>query len=64
MQLDIDGNNDLDPLSDGLLGLRYLFGFTGATLTTVAVVQPCIRCNAAEILPYLDDLKTLPPNPI
>ena len=63
-QLDIDGNNDLDPLTDGLLGLRYLFGFTGTVLTTGAVGPRCSRCSAAQIVPYLDDLTTLPPDPI
>jgi hypothetical protein len=63
-QLDIDGNNDLDPLTDGLLCLRYLFGFTGTVLTSGAVGPGCSRCSAAQIVPHLDDLKTLPPNPI
>ena len=31
--LDIDGNGATAALTDGLLVLRYLFGFTGATLT-------------------------------
>ena len=28
---DIDGDGQSDPLTDGLLLLRYLFGFTGAS---------------------------------
>ena len=31
--LDVDGNGLLDPLTDGLLILRDLFGFTGTSLT-------------------------------
>ena len=35
--LDIDGNGSVEPLTDGLLVLRYLFGFRGATLITGAI---------------------------
>ena len=54
--LDIDGNGDVAPLSDGLLVLRYLFGFTGTTLTGGAVANDCTRCNAAAIEPYIQSL--------
>ena len=54
VQLDIDGDGETEPLTDGLLALRWLFGFTGATLTTGAVdLSDCTRCNAAMIEPYL-----------
>jgi hypothetical protein len=56
LDLDIDGNSALEPLSDGLLALRWLFGFTGPTLTTGAVGMNCTRCNAAAIEPYLATL--------
>ena len=35
--LDVDGNGATAPLTDGLLVLRFLFGFTGSTLTAGAV---------------------------
>jgi hypothetical protein len=54
--LDVDGNGTIEPLTDGLLLLRYLFGFTGATLTTGAVGGGCTRCDAAAIDSYLDGL--------
>ena len=55
--LDIDGDGELEPLTDGLLVLRWLFGFTGTTLVTGAVDQgDCARCNAGQIEPYLDGL--------
>jgi hypothetical protein len=54
--LDIDKNNALAPLTDGLLVLRYLFGFTGSTLTSSAVGPACGRCDAAAIMPYLQSL--------
>jgi hypothetical protein len=55
--LDIDGGGGpLGPLTDGLLVLRYLFGFRGSTLTNNAVGDPCSRCDAAMIEPYLASL--------
>ena len=51
--LDVDGNGTLDPLTDGLLELRGLFGFTGATLTTGAVGGMCTRCDATAISSYI-----------
>ena len=54
--LDIDGNTTLGPLTDGLLVLRFMFGFTGATLTTGAIGGGCSRCDAAAIESYLQGL--------
>lgn len=52
--LDIDADGDTDPLTDGLLVLRYLFGFTGAALVSGAVdLVHCTRCNAPTIESYL-----------
>jgi hypothetical protein len=51
--LDVDGNGAVDPLTDGLLGLRYMFGFRGATLITGAVGAGCTRCTAPAIETYL-----------
>lgn len=55
--LDVDGNGATDALTDGLLVLRFLFGFNGATLTTGAVGAGCTRCDAAAIVPYLESLR-------
>jgi hypothetical protein len=59
--LDIDGNGVIDPMTDGLLALRYLFGFTGDVLVADAVAGNCTRCGASaieshivSILPLLD----------
>ena len=52
-QLDIDGNGSTDPLTDGLLALRFLFGFTDATLTAGAIGVGCSRCDAPSIEAYL-----------
>ena len=55
--LDIDDSGETDPLSDGLLVLRDLFGFGGATLVAGATEDDCMRCEADEIEVYLDTLK-------
>ena len=53
--LDVDGSGQSTPLSDGLLVIRYLFGFTGNTLTGGAVDEAnCTRCTSQEIVDYLD----------
>jgi hypothetical protein len=56
-QLDIDGNGAFAALTDGLLILRYLFSFRGATLITGAVdTGGCTRCTAPTIEGYLAGL--------
>jgi hypothetical protein len=54
--LDIDGDGELIALTDGVLLLRYLFGFTGDALTTGALAPDCTRCDAAAIVSYLQTL--------
>jgi hypothetical protein len=55
--LDIDGSGSITPLTDGLLVLRFLFGFTGTTLTSGAVdLTACSRCNSSAIEAYLKTL--------
>ena len=51
--LDVDGDGSTDALTDGLLTLRYHFGFTGATLVNNAVSPGCSRCTPRAILAYL-----------
>ena len=46
---DIDDDGDVTALTDGLLLLRYLFGFTGQTLTEGAVSSTANRIAAATI---------------
>ena len=36
-QLDIDGDGESKPLTDGLLLIRYLFGFSGDSLVSGAI---------------------------
>ncbi|MEE3278586.1 MAG: hypothetical protein VX211_02230, partial [Pseudomonadota bacterium] len=47
--LDIDGDGRVDTLTDGLLILRYLFGFQGSTLIDGALGDAAIRTTAADI---------------
>ena len=55
--LDIDGDGECEALTDGLLGLRYLFGFRGSVLITGAVdLANCTRCDAPSIEAYLAGL--------
>jgi hypothetical protein len=54
--LDVDGDGSAQPLSDGILLLRYWFGFRGQVLVTGAVDAGCTRCDAAAIEPYLASL--------
>ena len=52
--LDVDDSGDVQPLSDGLLTLRHLFGFSGATLTTGATGEQGGRSDPQLITAYLD----------
>jgi len=51
--IDVDGNGERDALTDGLLALRYLFGFTGTTLVEGAVGNNAARATAVQIEAYL-----------
>ncbi|MDA9583745.1 hypothetical protein N9R70_04790, partial [Porticoccaceae bacterium] len=53
---DIDGNGDIDALTDGLLTLRYLFGLQGDTLINGVVADDATRTTAEEIEAHLDTL--------
>jgi hypothetical protein len=54
--IDVDDNESITSLTDGLLMLRHIFGFTGSTLTSAAVGPNCGRCDAASIHPYISSL--------
>jgi hypothetical protein len=57
LKLDIDGNGAADALTDGVMVVRYLFGFTGSTLINGAVGNGATRTTADAIKAYLDQLK-------
>ena len=50
---DIDGNSQIEPLTDGLLLLRHFFGFRGSVLISGAVGQGCTRCTASAIEEFI-----------
>ena len=54
--LDIDGNGQIEPLKDGVLILRYLFGFRGDALINGAVGANPARFTPADIEAYLRGL--------
>jgi hypothetical protein len=56
LPMDIDGDGAVEPLTDGLLALRYLFGFRLAALVNGAVGGGCTRCDAPAIEAYLAGL--------
>jgi uncharacterized protein YfaP (DUF2135 family) len=51
---DVDGNGRLDALTDGIVLLRYLFGFTGTALTGNAIGTGATRTSAADIKLFLE----------
>ena len=51
--LDVDGNGKTEPLTDGLLIIRYLFGFTGEALTSGAISSNAVRSSPEEIEAHL-----------
>jgi hypothetical protein len=54
--LDIDGNGQVDALTDGLMILRYLFGLRGAAMLSGAVGTGATRTTAADIETYVQSL--------
>ena len=53
--LDVDGNGEPEALADGILVTRFLFGFSGQTLTQGAVGEGASRSEAAQVTSFLND---------
>lgn len=53
---DIDGDGSVQPLSDGLLVLRYEFGFTSDSLIQDVIGANATRSDASSVESYFDDL--------
>ena len=53
---DIDGNGNVDALTDGLLILRYLFGLQGDTLINGVIASDATRTTGEEIEAHLETL--------
>ena len=56
--LDVDLNGQADALSDGILIIRHLFGFTGAALTNGVVDSAGQRTDPTAIQNYLNSIST------
>ena len=52
-ELDIDGSGDVTALTDGLLLIRYLFGFSGDSLVNGALGTSATRTTPTEIEDYV-----------
>ncbi len=53
LSIDVDGDGNIDPLTDGLLIIRYLLGFTGNLLIDGAVGANATRTTSIEIEDYI-----------
>jgi CxxC motif-containing protein (DUF1111 family)/predicted lipoprotein with Yx(FWY)xxD motif len=51
---DIDGNTDVDALTDGLLLLRYLFGLRNDSLISDVIGSGASRTSSVDVTAYLD----------
>lgn len=57
---DIDQNNQVNALTDGILILRYLFGFSGEALVESAVdTSACQTCNSSQVADRVSALTNL-----
>jgi hypothetical protein len=54
-ELDIDGDAESKPLTDGLLLIRYLFGFSGDSLISGAIGEGAERDTAEEVEAYIKE---------
>lgn len=51
--LDVDGNGEFDAMTDGILIIRYLAGFSGDTLIANAIGDSAARTTGDEVYNYL-----------
>ena len=54
-ELDIDGDGSSQPLTDGLLLIRYLFGFSRDSLISDAIGDGAERVTAEEVEAYIKE---------
>ena len=52
-ELDIEGDGDAGALTDGLILIRYLFGFSGDALISGAISENAERTSAEQIEAYI-----------
>ena len=56
-KLDIDGSGSVDALTDGLLILRDLFGYSNSALVTGVISDSGTRTTSASIIDYISTIK-------
>ena len=54
--LDIDGNGETTALTDGLLVIRSLFGFSGSSLSNGAIGNGSARTDGVGVTTYLETI--------
>jgi hypothetical protein len=54
VELDVDGDGESKALTDGLLLIRYLFGFSGDSLISGAIGNGAERDTAEEVEAYIE----------
>lgn len=52
--LDVDGDGTINATTDGILFIRYLFGFTGNGLIDNAIGAGAVRTTGSEVQAFLD----------
>lgn len=61
--LDVDGNNQVDVFTDGLMILRYMLGLTGAAMTNGAVAGNASR-SEAQMTSYMQNITPITPTTV
>jgi hypothetical protein len=56
--IDCDGNGTRDGLTDGVILVRYLFGFRGPRLTDQAIAPSCGRCAPEAVAAWLGEVRS------
>ena len=56
IQLDVDGDGEVTALTDGLLIIRSLFGFSGNSLSAGAIATDALRTDGPAVATYLETI--------
>ena len=56
IQLDVDGDGEVTALTDGLLIIRSLFGFSGTSLSAGAIATDALRADGPAVATYLETI--------
>jgi len=57
--LDIDASGEVDAMTDGLLMMRSMFGFTDDVLVDGAVSANCTECDSAQIQEHISQVRSM-----